>query len=255
MSYLLEVCADSVRSAVEAQAGGADRIELCSGLVIGGLSPSVAMFEQVKKNVDIPVRVLLRPRFGDFCYDGYEFETLKEEVCLFREAGADGVVIGILKPDGRLDTDRMKELVECAKSESKSGKRPCAVTFHRAFDVCVDPLETMEQAISLGIDTILTSGQRNVCLQGADLLKELQEKSRGRITIQAGSGVGAEVIRQLYPLTGIKAYHMTGKHVIDSEMQFRKEGVNMGLPMFSEYEIWRTDVDSIRAAKKVLEEL
>ena len=95
MSYLLEVCADSVRSAVEAQAGGADRIELCSGLVIGGLSPSVAMFEQVKKNVDIPVRVLLRPRFGDFCYDGYEFETLKEEVCLFREAGADGVVIGI----------------------------------------------------------------------------------------------------------------------------------------------------------------
>ena len=97
MSYLLEVCADSVRSAVEAQAGGADRIELCSGLVIGGLSPSVAMFEQVKKNVDIPVRVLLRPRFGDFCYDGYEFETLKEEVCLFREAGADGVVIGILK--------------------------------------------------------------------------------------------------------------------------------------------------------------
>ena len=149
MSYLLEVCADSVRSAVEAQAGGADRIELCSGLVIGGLSPSVAMFEQVKKNVDIPVRVLLRPRFGDFCYDGYEFETLKEEVCLFREAGADGVVIGILKPDGRLDTDRMKELVECAKSESKSGKRPCAVTFHRAFDVCRSPYEALRQCIEL----------------------------------------------------------------------------------------------------------
>ena len=125
----------------------------------------------------------------------------------------------------------------------------------RAFDVCVDPIETMEQAISLGINTILTSGQRNVCLQGADLLKELVEKSQGRITIQAGSGVGAEVIRQLYPLTGVRAYHMTGKRVIDSEMQFRKDGVNMGLPMLSEYEIWRTDVDNIRAAKKVLEEL
>ena len=187
MSYLLEVCADSVRSAVEAQAGGADRIELCSGLVIGGLSPSVAMFEQVKKNVDIPVRVLLRPRFGDFCYDGYEFETLKEEVCLFREAGADGVVIGILKPDGRLDTDRMKELVECAKSESKSGKRPCAVTFHRAFDVCRSPYEALRQCIELGIDTILTSGQKDSAWNGRELLKELVREAAGEIEILAGA--------------------------------------------------------------------
>ena len=194
MSYLLEVCADSVRSAVEAQAGGADRIELCSGLVIGGLSPSVAMFEQVKKNVDIPVRVLLRPRFGDFCYDGYEFETLKEEVCLFREAGADGVVIGILKPDGRLDTDRMKELVECAKSESKSGKRPCAVTFHRAFDVCRSPYEALRQCIELGIDTILTSGQKDSAWNGRELLKELVREAAGEIEILAGAGISPEVI-------------------------------------------------------------
>ena len=194
MSYLLEVCADSVRSAVEAQAGGADRIELCSGLVIGGLSPSVAMFEQVKKNVDIPVRVLLRPRFGDFCYDGYEFETLKEEVCLFREAGADGVVIGILKPDGRLDTDRMKELVECAKSESKSGKRPCAVTFHRAFDVCRSPYEALRQCIELGIDTILTSGQKDSAWNGRELLKELVREAAGEIEILAGAGISPDVI-------------------------------------------------------------
>ena len=194
MSYLLEVCADSVRSAVEAQAGGADRIELCSGLVIGGLSPSVAMFEQVKKNVDIPVRVLLRPRFGDFCYDGYEFETLKEEVCLFREAGADGVVIGILKPDGRLDTDRMKELVECAKSESKSGNRPCAVTFHRAFDVCRSPYEALRQCIELGIDTILTSGQKDSAWNGRELLKELVREAAGEIEILAGAGISPEVI-------------------------------------------------------------
>ena len=121
--------------------------------------------------------------------------------------------------------------------------------------MCADPIEAMEQAISLGIDTILTSGQKNTCLQGAELLKELETRSRGRITIQAGSGVGAEVIRQLYPLTGIKAYHMSGKVVTDSAMQFRKEGVNMGLPTFSEYEIWRTDIENVRAAKKVLEEL
>ena len=206
MSYLLEVCADSVRSAVEAQAGGADRIELCSGLVIGGLSPSVAMFEQVKKNVDIPVRVLLRPRFGDFCYDGYEFETLKEEVCLFREAGADGVVIGILKPDGRLDTDRMKELVECAKSESKSGKRPCAVTFHRAFDVCRSPYEALRQCIELGIDTILTSGQKDSAWNGRELLKELVREAAGEIEILAGAGISPEVIGKLADYAGCLLY-------------------------------------------------
>ena len=209
MSYLLEVCADSVRSAVEAQAGGADRIELCSGLVIGGLSPSVAMFEQVKKNVDIPVRVLLRPRFGDFCYDGYEFETLKEEVCLFREAGADGVVIGILKPDGRLDTDRMKELVECAKSESKSGKRPCAVTFHRAFDVCRSPYEALRQCIELGIDTILTSGQKDSAWNGRELLKELVREAAGEIEILAGAGISPEVIGKLADYAGVTSFHMS----------------------------------------------
>ena len=211
MSYLLEVCADSVRSAVEAQAGGADRIELCSGLVIGGLSPSAAMFEQVKKNVDIPVRVLLRPRFGDFCYDGYEFETLKEEVCLFREAGADGVVIGILKPDGRLDTDRMKELVECAKSESKSGKRPCAVTFHRAFDVCRNPYEALRQCIELGIDTILTSGQKDSAWNGRELLKELVREAAGEIEILAGAGISPEVIGKLADYAGVTSFHMWQK--------------------------------------------
>ena len=211
MSYLLEVCADSVRSAVEAQAGGADRIELCSGLVIGGLSPSVAMFEQVKKNVDIPVRVLLRPRFGDFCYDGYEFETLKEEVCLFREAGADGVVIGILKPDGRLDTDRMKELVECAKSESKSGKRPCAVTFHRAFDVCRSPYEALRQCIELGIDTILTSGQKDSAWNGRELLKELVREAAGEIEILAGAGISPEVIGKLADYAGVTSFSYVGQ--------------------------------------------
>ena len=171
---------------------------------------------------------------------------IKHAVEDFRKMGAEGVVFGVLKPDGTLNMEQMKELMEAAGDMS--------VTLHRAFDVCVDPIETMEQAISLGINTILTSGQRNVCLQGADLLRDLVEKSQGRITIQAGSGVGAEVIRQLYPLTGVRAYHMTGKRVIDSEMQFRKDGVNMGLPMLSEYEIWRTEADNIRAAKKVLED-
>ena len=244
--YILEACVDSVESAMAAVAGGADRLELCSNLIIGGTTPGPWLFEEIRKRSDIRIHALIRPRFGDFCYTDAEFSIIKKAVEDFRKIGAEGVVFGILKPDGTLNMEQMKELMEAAGDMS--------VTLHRAFDVCVDPLDTMEQAISLGIDTILTSGQRNTCLQGAGLLKELQDKSEGRITIQAGSGVSAEVIRKLYPLTGIKAYHMTGKRVIDSEMKFRKPGVNMGLPMFSEYEIWRTEADNIRAAKKVLEQ-
>ena len=247
MKGILECCVDSVESAIAAKNGGADRLELCQGLVIGGVTPGTALFQEIKNQMDIRIHALMRPRFGDFCYTDAEFSMIKHAVEDFRKMGAEGVVFGVLKPDGTLNMEQMKELMEAAGDMS--------VTLHRAFDVCVDPIETMEQAISLGINTILTSGQRNVCLQGADLLKELVEKSQGRITIQAGSGVGAEVIRQLYPLTGIKAYHMSGKVVTDSVMQFRKEGVNMGLPTFSEYEIWRTDIENVRAAKKVLEEL
>ena len=131
MSYILEVCADSVQSAIAAQEGGADRIELCSGLVIGGLSPSPALFKQIRKYTDLKIRTLLRPRFGDFCYDDYEFQTLKEEVEMFRDLGADGVVIGMLDPDGALDMERMEALVNAAGD--------IGITLHRAFDVCRDP--------------------------------------------------------------------------------------------------------------------
>ena len=245
--YILEACVDSVESAMAAVQGGASRLELCSNLIIGGTTPGPWLFDEIRKRSDIRIHALIRPRFGDFCYTDAEFAMIKSAVQDFRKMGAEGVVIGILKPDGTLHMEQMKELMEAAGDMS--------VTLHRAFDVCVDPIETMEQAISLGINTILTSGQRNVCLQGAELLKELQERSQGRVTIQAGSGVNAEVIRQLYPMTGVKAYHMSGKRTIDSEMKYRKEGVNMGLPLLSEYEVWRTDEENIRAAKKVLEEL
>ena len=245
--YTLEVCVDSVESAMEAVKGGADRLELCGDLIIGGTTPAPWLFEEIRKRSDIGLHVMIRPRFGDFCYTEAEFIIMKNAVTDFRKMGAEGVVFGILKPDGTLNMEQMKELVEAAGDMS--------VTLHRAFDMCADPIAAMEQAVSLGIDTVLTSGQQNECLQGAKLLKELEEKSKGRIEILAGSGVNAETIRQLYPLTGIKSYHMSGKRVIDSRMQFRNDGVNMGLPMFSEYGIWRTDAENVREARKVLEKL
>lgn len=246
-NYILEACVDSVESALAAAEGGATRLELCSNLIIGGTTPSPWLFEEIRKRTDIRIHALIRPRFGDFCYTEAEFAQIKGAVNAFREMGAEGVVIGNLKKDGTLNMEEMKELMEAAGDMS--------VTLHRAFDVCVDPYEALEQSISLGIDTILTSGQKGVCTEGADLLRELVEKAGDKITIQIGSGVNAEVIRQMYPLTNAKAYHMSGKVTLDSTMEYRKPGVNMGLPSLSEFEIWRTDVEKIRAAKKVLEEL
>ena len=245
--YILEACVDSVESALAAAEGGATRLELCSNLIIGGTTPSPWLFKEIRKHTDIRIHALIRPRFGDFCYTDSEFAIIKQAVADFRELGAEGVVIGVLKPDGTLNMEQMKELMDAAGDMS--------VTLHRAFDVCVDPYETMEQAIELGIDTILTSGQKNVCTEGSDLLRDLVEKSKGRITIQIGSGVSAEVIQKMYPLTNATAYHMSGKVTLDSVMEYRKEGVNMGLPTLSEFEVWRTDAEKIKAAKKVLEEL
>lgn len=244
--FILEACVDSVESALAAARGGASRLELCGSLVIGGTTPNPWLFQEIRKHTDIRIHVLIRPRFGDFCYTNEEFVLIREAVKEFRKLGAEGVVIGCLKPDGTMNMEQMKILMEEAEGMS--------VTLHRAFDVCADPYETMEQAISLGIDTILTSGQKNVCTLGTDLLRDLVEKSAGRIKIQVGSGVNAAVIREIYPKTGATAFHMSGKKTLDSEMKYRKEGVNMGLPSFSEFEVWRTDETAIREARQVLDQ-
>lgn len=242
--YILETCIDSVESALIAEKGGANRLEMCGNLIIGGTTPSPQLFKEVRRQCGIKIHALLRPRFGDFCYTENEFCILKEEVRMFRELGADGVVIGILRPDGTLDMERMKALMEETGDMS--------VTLHRAFDVCRDPYEALEQAKSLGIHTILTSGQADSCLAGRGLLAELVERAAGKIDIMVGSGVDAEAIRELYPQVKAHSYHMSGKVTLDSEMTYRKEGVNMGLPSLSEFEIWRTSEEKIRAAAEVL---
>lgn len=245
--YILECCVDSVESAIEAKKGGANRIELCSGLVIGGLSPSKALFEAVRENVDIRIHTLLRSRFGDFCYTDYEHELLKKEVRMFRELGADGVVIGTLRPDGSLHTEHMKELIEEAGDMS--------ITLHRAFDMCKDPFATLEQAKRLGIHTILTSGQKNNCVEGIELLKKLVEQAEGKLDILIAGGVDGNVIPKLYQETGSHTYHMSGKVTLNSEMKYRKEDVSMGIASMSEYEIWRTSAERIKKAREVLEAL
>ena len=245
--YVLEVCADCVESAIAAEKGGADRIELCSNLVIGGVTPGQALFKLVRKYTDIRVRVLLRPRYGDYCYNDYEFEQLKEEVQMYRELGASGVVVGMLNPDGTLDTGRMLELVKAAGNMD--------VALHRCFDVCADPYKAREEAVSMGMKTILTSGQKATGWDGRDLLARLQEKSAGRIEILAAGGIQAGVIERLVPSSGITSYHMSGKQEVESAMQFRMEGASMGLPERNEYVLWKTSEEAVRQAAAVLHNL
>lgn len=247
MEYKLEACVDSVRSAIEAQKGGADRIELCGNLIIGGTSPGKALFRQIKEHTDLEIRVLLRPRFGDFCYDEYEFAIMKEDAQMYKELGADGLVMGILLPDGTLNMQQMRELIHIAGGMD--------VALHRAFDVSWDPFVTLEQAVSLGMKTILTSGQKNSAWEGRDLLRSLVKEADERIEIMAGAGISPEVIRDLVPYTGVTACHMSGKIVKDSRMEYRREGVSMGFPGFSEYEIWETSAENIRNAAGILKGL
>ncbi len=242
--YILEVCVDSAESAEAAAAGGADRLELCGNLVIGGTTPETDLFEKIRTLTDIKINVLIRPRYGDFLYTEYEFDILSRSVKRFREMGADGVVVGCLLPDGSLDTERMKQLVEAAGDMD--------VTLHRAFDMCRDPYEALAQAKLLGIRTILTSGQRETCWEGRELIAGLVKESGGEGDIMAGGGVEAGVIRKLIPATGVTSCHMSGKVVLDSRMAYRRQEVSMGVPGMGEYEIFRTSEAKVREAKQVL---
>lgn len=244
-NYVLEVCIDSLESAVDAVNGGATRLELCANLVIGGTTPSIYLFREIRKVTDIPVNAIIRPRFGDFCNTETELKIMAEEIKQFKAEGVNGIVSGVLKIDGNLDMRSMELLRGAAEGLD--------FTLHRAFDMCVDPIKAVKEAESLGINTILTSGQKNSCPDGVLLLKELAGLTK--VDIMAGAGLTLDAIRKIRKIAGLTSYHLSGKVIVDSPMVYRKEDVSMGLPSLSEYEIWRTSADNIAAVKKVLEEI
>ena len=247
MNTLLEICVDSWESAVRAARGGADRLELCGDLLVGGVSPSPYLIRQVQRSVEIPVNVLLRPRFGDFCFTKEEKEVLLEEVEFCSLVGVNGAVIGALTPDGDLDGEF---LARCA--EKAGGMK---LTLHRCFDVCRDPFAALEQAIGLGFDTVLTSGQAAKAPDGAELLAKLNRQAAGRIHLMAGSGVGPGNIAAIHEKTGITHFHFSAKTTEPGPMLFRREGVPMGLPMASEFDRQYCDPALVRRAKDILESL
>lgn len=247
--FVLEVCVDSLESALAAKAGGATRLELCANLVIGGTTPSLALLRAVKGETGLPVYALLRPRFGDFLYTDREFALLLEEGEALLDQGADALVCGCLTPQGDLDLPWMERLVSLAHSR---GRR---FTLHRAFDLCRDPFAALETCKALGVDTILTSGQAASCLEGAALLGELV-RAAAPVELLVGAGVDAAAIRALRQACPLfTSFHMSGKAVVESGMAYRKEGVPMGLPGLSEFEIWRTDEHKVRAAWEELNRL
>ena len=248
MNYTLEVCVDSTASALAAKRGGADRLELCADLIIGGTTPSPALLRQVKAETGLPVRALLRPRFG-------ELAQMAECAAELVAAGADGIVTGVLTPAGALDTDALRPIYAAARQAAEKAHRTVDCTLHRAFDVCCDPFAALEAAKQLGLATILTSGQAASAPQGAALLRQLVEAAGQEVEILVGAGVSAANIPALAAQTGARAFHLSGKQVLDSRMTFRRQGVPMGLPGFSEFEIWQTSEANIRAARTALDAL
>ena len=249
MSHMLEVCVDSYASAMAAIAGGADRLELCSALAVGGLTPSPALLRQIRKVSDIPVRCLMRTRGGDFLYTREEILQMAEEIRMLRHAGADGFVIGCLTADGDLDAAAMQPLLKAAEGAQ--------LTLHRCIDVSRDLLQTYRDAAALGIDTVLTSGGAGNCLAGMDAIASLislRDEIRGP-EVLIGAGVKAAVISAfLEKIPAARAFHMSGKTEIESGMRFRREGVPMGLPGLDEWHIPVTSQEAVAAAKALLTE-
>jgi len=217
---VFEFCIDSVESAIAAAQGGASRVELCDNLVEGGTTPSAGTIALARKNVDIDINVIIRPRGGDFYYSDVEFAVMKYDIQQAKQLSANGVVIGLLNPDGSIDLARTRELVEFA--------RPLSVTFHRAFDMCRDPYEALEQLIDLGVDRILTSGQEPSVLEGLDLITDLVQKAGDRIIIMPGGGITERNIGKIVAQSGVKEVHVVGIVSVESQMRYRNAHVFMG---------------------------
>ena len=211
MRSVLEVCVDSTASALAAKRGGASRLELCADLIVGGTTPSLALVRQVKAETGLPVRALLRPRFGDFCYDSYELAQMEQLAAELVEAGADGIVTGVLTPEGQLNADAMRPIYAAARRAAEKAGRPVACTLHRAFDVSADPFAALETVRSMGLCTILTSGQAASAPEGAELLGRLVERAGDSVEILVGAGVTAQNIPALAAQTGAHAFHLSGK--------------------------------------------
>jgi copper homeostasis protein len=218
---LMEVCVDSVESALAAKDVGAHRVELCSALSVGGLTPTVGLLKSVQRIAGtMPVFAMIRPRGGDFLYSDHEFDVMKEDITALISVGADGFVFGVLNCNGTLDVERNGELVQLA--------HPFPATLHRAFDMTSNLQESLAEGILCGFSRVLTSGGEQTVEKGAPVVKSLVDAAKGNITVMPGSGISEKNVSDVLTLTGCTEFHCSGKVSVPSEMTFRRDNVSMG---------------------------
>lgn len=237
--YVIEIATTDYTTTRAAVMGGADRIELCTALSEGGITPSFGLVQQCCYDFDVPIFPILRPRAGDFLYTETEFEIIRKDALRYKQLGCDGVVIGFLNADGTINKDRTAEIVELVY--------PLEVTFHRAFDRCKDPMEALEAIIRCGCQRILTSGQQPTAPEGRDLIREMVTEARGRIVIMPGSGVRAENIKSLLE-TGAVEFHSSLKGKTESRMLFRHPSFAASAESYNHAAINPDDVKALRQA-------
>ena len=233
----IEVCAYSLESCLNAQSAGATRVELCGGLGEGGTTPSAGLISLVRENISIALYVMVRPRGGDFVYDEGELAVMYRDIDTARQLGADGVVLGVLLPDGQVDIPRTSALVKYAQ--------PMGVTFHRAFDLTPDPMQALEDVIKTGAERILTSGQKPAAAQATELLTQLARQAEQRIEIMAGGGVAA-TNAQLLTTTGVHALHLTGKAFRPGRQTYFPDDISMAGEIPDERSIMYSSAERIK---------
>ncbi|MGA2813952.1 MAG: copper homeostasis protein CutC [Candidatus Acidiferrum sp.] len=235
---VLEVCVDSVESALAAERGGAHRVELCSSLSDGGLTPSAGLIDATRKSLAIALHIMIRPRGADFYYSDVEFEIMRRDIVLAKQLAADGIVFGILDLDGRVDMERTAELLELAA--------PLSVTFHRAFDMSYDLFASLRDLQALGVDRVLTSGGKQSAVEGAEVLQRLVEASRGDIAIMAGGGIEDHIVSELLARTGVREIHASLRSVVSSPLRFQNDQISMGAEKGREYQRFVVDPQKVR---------
>lgn len=234
----LEVCVDSVESAVAAELGGAHRVELCSSLHDGGVTPSSGLTVAVRQKISIGLHVMIRPRSADFCYSDDEFQIMRRDILTAKQLGADAVVFGILDLDGKIDVVRTKKLVKIAA--------PLKVTFHRAFDMTSDPFSAFRDLQRAGVHRVLTSGGKQTALEGAGTLKQLVAAAPDDITVMAGSGIKDDNVAMLIEQTGVHEIHASLRSAVQSPMRFRNDKISMGAEPGREYQLYVVDARKVQ---------
>ena len=241
----VEICVDSVEGALAAERGGADRVELCASLKEGGTTPSAGCIKLTRRQLKVDLQVIIRPRGGDFLFRDSEMEVMREDIRMVKDLGAEGLVIGCLTADGDIDQPRAAGLLELA--------RPLNVTFHRAFDMCRDPRQALEDLIALGVDRLLTSGQESTCLEGLDLIAALQKQAADRIIVMPGGGITPQNVRRIVAGTGVREVHLSASTSVESKMRHRNSRCFMGAATpRSEFTGKVTDENAVRSVVESL---